>query len=69
MLRKCVLAIAQAVCKAVAQGLWQAVPQMDVASMLQAWKDAWWVWPHDADPRHSSGTAVAYFQWMHIDVV
>jgi hypothetical protein len=44
------------------------VPQIDVASVLQAWKDAWWVWPRDVDPRHSSGTAATYCQWMSTDV-
>jgi hypothetical protein len=68
MLRKCVPTTAEAVCVAVAEGRWNDVPQIDVASVLQAWKDAWWVWPQDADPRQSSGTAAAYCQWMSTDV-
>jgi hypothetical protein len=67
MLRKCVPATVEAVCVAVAEGRWNDVPQIDVASVLQAWKDAWWVWPQDADPRQSSGTAAAYCQWMSTD--
>jgi hypothetical protein len=68
VLRKCVPDTAQAVCSAVVEGRWDAVPQIDVASVLQAWKDAWWVWPQDTDPRESSGTAAAYCQWMSTDV-
>jgi hypothetical protein len=68
MLRKCVPATALAVCLAVAKGRWQDVSQVDVAIVLQAWKNAWWVWPRDADPRHSSGTAAAYRQWMSTNV-
>jgi hypothetical protein len=53
---------------AVAVGRWQGVPGIDVASVLQVWRDAWCVWPHDADPRNSSGTAAVYCQWMSTDV-
>jgi hypothetical protein len=68
MLRKCVPATAAAICEAVSEDKWQDVPQIDVAAVMQAWKDAWWVWPRDADPRHSSGTTAAYCQWMSTDV-
>jgi hypothetical protein len=68
MLRKCVPDIAQAVSMAVVEDRWEDVPQIDVTRVLQAWKDAWWVWPQDADPRESSGTAAAYCQWMSTDV-
>jgi hypothetical protein len=49
LLRKCVPATAQAVCMAVTEGpgRWQDVPQSSGASVLQAWKYACWVRPHD----------------------